>query len=185
MRKIYILLTRSGTILSRTIHLFTAAPYTHVSIAFDESLQPLYSSSRKNGVTLFPAGPCIELLDQGYYKKHSHIPCMLYRLEVDDEVYDAAKSKAEQIISHAEEYRFNVLGLLFCHFQIPLHRKGYYFCSQFVGEILCRSMALELPKDISLMCPMDYMDIPEMICMFKGTLNELIIYVSCLDKIYI
>ena len=56
MKSIYILLTRSDTVLSRIVHLFTAARYTHVSIAFDGELQTVYSSSRKNGRTLFPAG---------------------------------------------------------------------------------------------------------------------------------
>ena len=49
MKKIYILLTRSSTILSKMVHLITTDTYTHASIAFDENLATLYSSSRKNG----------------------------------------------------------------------------------------------------------------------------------------
>lgn len=174
MKKIYILLTRSTTILSRMVHLFTAAPYTHVSISFDESLQPLYSSSRKNGETLFPAGPCIELFHRGYLKKHQDIPCALYELEVSDEVYCAAKMEVERIMKQADKYNFNIIGLILCQFHIPYHRKSHYFCSQFVGEILCRSKALKLPKDTSLMHPIDYMNMPELSCKFDGVLYELI-----------
>ena len=60
MKTIYILLTRSGTLLSNVVHLLTRDTYTHASISFDHELQPLYSSARKNGVTMFPAGPCRE-----------------------------------------------------------------------------------------------------------------------------
>ena len=33
---------------------------THISLAFDEDLSTLYSSTRKNGYTMFPAGPSRE-----------------------------------------------------------------------------------------------------------------------------
>ena len=70
MKSIYILLTRSTTILSRLVYLITRDKYTHVSISFEKDLQPLYSSGRKNGCTLFPAGPCKESFYYGYMRKH-------------------------------------------------------------------------------------------------------------------
>ena len=69
MKTIYILLTKSDSILSRIIHFITMDSYTHVSIAFDENLEQLYSSSRKNGRTVLPAGPCMEQISCGYYRK--------------------------------------------------------------------------------------------------------------------
>lgn len=57
MKTIYILLTRSGTLLSKLVYRLTGARYTHASLAFDEDLSCLYSSTRKNGYTMFPAGP--------------------------------------------------------------------------------------------------------------------------------
>lgn len=173
MKTIYILLTKSTTVLSRLVHLVTADSYTHVSISFEESLQPLYSSSRKNGYTLFPAGPCREELRGGYYGGHGQIPCRLYTLEVSDEAYWMAKKEAEQIIDHGQDYHFNILGLLLCQMNIPYHRKNHYFCSQFVSEVLKKSEALKLPKDTSLMKPSDYMELPELRCCFQGKLCEL------------
>lgn len=174
MKTIYILLIRSSTILSKMVHLVTSAPYTHVSISFNESLQPLYSSSRKNGETLFPAGPCTEPFHKGYLSRHPKIPCALYELEVTDEVYDAAKAEVERIIENADDYSFNVIGLFLCQLRIPYRRKGHYFCSQFVGEVLRHSNAVELPKDTSLMRPIDYTKLPKLICKFKGALCDLV-----------
>lgn len=55
MNTIYILLTRSGTLLSNLVYLFTGDPFTHASISFDPTtLQPLYSSARKNGENHVP-----------------------------------------------------------------------------------------------------------------------------------
>lgn len=174
MKTIYILLTRSNTILSKIVHLITRDSYTHVSISFDKSLQPLYSSSRKNGETLFPAGPCKEHFHKGYYKKNPLIPCALYELQVSDDVYQTAQAEVQNIIDNADDYSFNIWGLLLCRLNIPFHRKGHFFCSQFVGEILQRSQALELPKDTSLMRPVDYMKIPELDCRYRGWLRDLL-----------
>lgn len=173
MKSIYILLTKSGTILSRFVHFITADPYTHASIAFDSSLQPLYSSSRKNGVTIFPAGPCAEHLHRGYYLKHSHIPCVLYELKVSDEVYFAAKKEAERIVGNSAEYHFNIVGLVLCHLKIPFVRRHHYFCSQFVSEILIKSEAMKLPKAATLMKPADYMQLSELRCLYRGQLKDL------------
>ena len=54
MKTIYILLTRSGTLLSKLVYAVTGASYTHASMAFDEELNCLYSSTRKNGYTMKP-----------------------------------------------------------------------------------------------------------------------------------
>lgn len=174
MKKIYILLTKSGTVVSRLVSLFTRDSYTHVSISFEENLQPLYSSSRKNGETMLPAGPCVENFYRGYLKKHPLIPCSLYELVVSDEVYEKAKRETEVIIKNADRYGYNVLGMIFCGMNIKVKRRRSYFCSQFVSEILYNSDALKLPKDRNLMRPSDYMKIPELNCLFTGTLKDLI-----------
>ena len=167
-KTIYILLTKSDSILSRIIHFITMDSYTHVSIAFDENLEQLYSSSRKNGRTVLPAGPCMEQISCGYYRKHaSRIPCLLYELQVKREV--------QRIMENSEEYHYNIFGLLLCQFNIPYHRKRHYFCSQFVSEVLDKSGALKLPKDTSLMKPSDYMCLPELSYRFQGRLWDLVI----------
>ena len=57
MKTLYIFLTRSGTLLSNLVYHITGAQYTHVSLAFDPDLTTLYSSTRKNGYTMFPQAP--------------------------------------------------------------------------------------------------------------------------------
>lgn len=174
MKKIYILLTRSTTILSKIVYFVTGDTYTHASISFDDSLQPLYSSARKNGETMLPAGPCKEQFHRGFYKKNPNIPCALYVLNVSDEVYYRAKGETESIIGNSDYYNFNIWGLILCRLNIPHRRKANFFCSQFVAEILRRSSAMKLPKDTSLIRPSDYMCMPELVCMYRGILSDLI-----------
>ena len=90
MKTIYILLTRSGTLLSNLVYRLTGARYTHASLAFDEDLSCLYSSTRKNGYTMFPAGPSREYLDRGVFRLRPDVPCALYALEVSEEACTSA-----------------------------------------------------------------------------------------------
>ena len=159
MKTIYILLTRSGTLLSNLVYAVTGANYTHASLAFDEDLSCLYSSTRKNGYTMFPAGPSREYLNRGVFRLRENVPCALYALDVSDEAYTRARRRAEHMMARGELYRFN--------------RRRHYFCSQFVSEVLEKSGAMELPKHSTLMHPNDYTRLEELRCVYKGTLAGL------------
>ena len=155
MKTIYILLTRSGTLLSNLVYAVTGANYTHASLAFDEDLRCLYSSTRKNGYTMFPAGPSREYLNRGVFRLRENVPCALYALDVSDEAYTRARRRAEHMMAHGRLYQFNVIGLALCGMHIRWKRRRHYFCSQFVSEVLEKSGAMELPKHSTLMHPND------------------------------
>lgn len=173
MKNIYILLMRSTTPLSRIVHLVTGDKYTHVSLAFNEALEPLYSSTRKNGEDMFPAGPCEEYLDRGYLKRHPSTPCALYKISVSDEAFDKAKEDVERFMAESDSYGFNIAGLVFCQLGHPLRRERKYFCSQFVSEILAKSGAISLPKEPCLMKPSDYAHMLESKCCYVGPIGRL------------
>ena len=173
MKTIYILLTRSGTLLSKLVYAVTGANYTHASMAFDDDLSCLYSSTRKNGYTMFPAGPSREYLNRGVFRLRENVPCALYALEVEDETYARARRRAEHMMVHGGLYRFNVLGLMLCALHIRWKRRRHYFCSQFVSEVLEKSGAMELPKDSALMHPNDYTRLNGLKCVFQGRLADL------------
>ena len=173
MKTIYILLTRSGTLLSNLVYTFTGANYTHASIAFDEDLSCLYSSTRKNGYTMFPAGPSREYLNRGVFKLRGDAPCALYALKVSEEAYCRAKRRADHMMAHGRLYRFNTLGLLLCGLHIRWNRRRHYFCSQFVSEVLEKSGSMELPKHSTLMHPNDYTRLEGLECLYQGQLNGL------------
>ena len=173
MKTIYILLTRSGTLLSKLVYAATGASYTHASMAFDAELSCLYSSTRKNGYTMFPAGPSREYLNRGVFLMRENIPCALYALEVTDEAYIRAKRRTQHMMHHGELYRFNSLGLLLCWMHIRWQRRHHYFCSQFVSEVLEKSGAMELPKHSTLMHPNDYTTLQDLHCVYEGRLSGL------------
>ena len=109
-------------------------------------VRSLYSSTRKNGYTMFPAGPSKEYLNKGVFRLRDNAPCALYALEVSDEAYSHALCRTEEFMRHSEEYSFNTLGLILCGLHIRWQRRRHYFCSQFVSEVLEQSALWRCPR---------------------------------------
>ena len=100
--------------------------YTHASMAFDEELNCLYSSTRKNSYTMFPAGPSKEYLNKGlFFRLRGDAPCALYALDVTDEAYVRARRRAEHMMARGELYRFNTLELILCALHIRWQRRRH------------------------------------------------------------
>ncbi len=157
------------------LYAVTGANYTHASLAFDEDLSCLYSSTRKNGYTMFPAGPSKEYLNRGLFCLRENVPCALYALDVRDEAYTRARRRAEHMMDHGQPLPFQLAGAAALRdaLHIRWQRRRHYFCSQFVSEVLEQSGALALPKDSTLMHPNDYTRLEELRCVYKGTLAGL------------
>lgn len=179
MKSIYILLSKSDTYVSKMIKIVTSDYYTHSSIAFDASLEPLYSFARRFSYSPLPAGIRHESLCDGYFKKHSDIPCALFELPVEDEVYETAKQYVQCMMEESSKYRYNVMGLFLCKFNIAYSRENRYFCSEFIGEVLEKSNALKFNKSPSLLHPVDFAAHPELIPLFEGNIAELVQYINC------
>lgn len=173
MKTLYIFLSRTESIVSKIVRFFTRTVYTHASIAFDKELVFLYSSGRKKGIKMFPAGPCQESLYRGFFERDPHTPCVLYALSVPDEVYSKARAEVDFFMEHIDDYKFSVLGVIACKLGIKWTRKNKYFCSQFVAEILNRSGAVKLPKEPSLMHPRDYQSLPNIEKLYEGTIGDI------------
>ena len=69
MKKVYIVLAHTGTILSRIIKIVTGAEYTHASIALDEDLDKMYSFGRKYSYIAFIGGFVKEGSNIGTFKR--------------------------------------------------------------------------------------------------------------------
>ena len=65
MHSIYILLTRTNTILSRAIHAAPGNDYTHAALSLDDSFTRLYSFGRKYRYSYLPAGFVRESVEGG------------------------------------------------------------------------------------------------------------------------
>lgn len=69
MKKIYIVLTYTGTVLSNIVKFYTKEKYSHVSIGLDSKLNKLYSFGRLNPYNPYKAGFIHEELNKGTFRK--------------------------------------------------------------------------------------------------------------------
>lgn len=130
--EIYVLLTDTGTLFTRTIKWFTKDPMNHASIAFDRDLNEVYSFGRKNPNNPFFAGFVKEDVRSEFFE---HSTCALYRCTVSHGAYMNIRTQIHHMEQNRELYKYNLLGMLGIMFNIEMKREHAYFCSQFVASV--------------------------------------------------
>ena len=136
MKKVYIVLTHTGTILSRIVRLLTRNQYTHASISLDINMEGMYSFGRVNPYNPFLGGFVQEGINIGTFRRFKNTKTAIYSLKVTDEEYDRLKEIIKAINTDKDIYKFNVLGLIFALFDKRYIRENRFYCSEFVRHTL-------------------------------------------------
>src|SRR6185437_3323434 len=108
MRTIYIVLTDTGTLLSKAIGLYTKNDLNHTSIAFDEQLNEMYSFGRKHRNNPFVGGFVRENAKEGIFRDAN---CAIFTCKVRESEYDKMRNKIRLIEQDKELYKYNFIGL--------------------------------------------------------------------------
>ena len=123
MQKVYIVLTHTGTLLSNLIKLYTKNDYSHVSLAFDQELNEMYSFGRLYTYNAFIGGFVREYLNKGTFKRFKKTITSVYELEITDEQYYSMKSFVLSMYKRRKEYKFNFVGVFCVMFNKRIKRK--------------------------------------------------------------
>lgn len=170
-RYIYVVLTQTGTRISKAIQRFTKDPYNHSSVTSDIELCEMFSFCRLNKHRPLPAGFMHEKVDCGVFEMFNSIPCEIYGFKVSDEQLE----NYEKLINHfklkTKLYSYNLLGLLTLALGIPFQRKTRFVCSQFVAYILSETGIASFDKDVSLVKPEDFRHLPDGILVYSGDMK--------------
>lgn len=172
MKKIYIVLSDTGSLFTRWIKLFTRKPYNHASIAFDPSLESLYSFGRKQPNNPFIAGFVEEKKDGGTFKKFHNTHCVVLSIEVEESSYEQLKLTVQEFKERKDDYQYNLIGLLGVLVNKPIPRKNKYFCSSFVAEVMEDSEIKILNESPYLTRPNHFMEIEDAVVEYEGLLRE-------------
>ena len=170
--RIYILLTFSGSLLSRGIKVYTKEPYSHVSIAFDEDLTELYSFGRLRPNNPIIAGFVKEDIAKGTYARFPNTTCALYSLDINKLQYKRLQKELEKFKKDGEKYGYNFIGLIGVMANYPIERKYNYFCSQFVSSLLRKSGIKLIDKEAGLVSPRDFRECEELQLVYEGKLQN-------------
>lgn len=169
---VYILLTRTSSILSRLIRVLTRAAYTHAALALDEEFEETYSFTRRNPRLIWPAGLARESLWRGLYLARRDPPCRVYRVRLTEEEYNRIQQRVRAMYNDRMHYHYNYLGVAANYFGRQYSTPRRYFCSEFVATMV--SIGQERDK----LCPartrpMDLTSVPEFECVYEGTVGGL------------
>ena len=126
MKKIYIVLTYTGTILSRIVKVYTRREFSHVSIDLDEDLKEMYSFGRLNAYNPFLGGFVQESVDKGTFKRFKNTKASVYSLMVEDEQYDKVVEVIRDIQNNRLDYNFNIWGLIGVLVHYRVKRERYF-----------------------------------------------------------
>ena len=168
MKKIYIVLTYSGTYFSRFIKLFTRYNYTHVTISFDKNINTMYSFGRKVYNNPLIGGFVIEKKDSLFYKKYNRTKCIVLELDVNNYSYKKLNKLINKYKQNMELYKYDILGLIPRIVNIKIKRKYHDVCSEFVGSLLEGADIYNFDKKV--IKPIDFMNIPNKKILYEGSL---------------
>ncbi|TFD94500.1 MULTISPECIES: hypothetical protein [Jeotgalibacillus] len=171
-KKIYILLSDTGTIFTKTIKKYTKAPYNHSSLSLDAELIQLYSFGRKNPNNPLNGGFVQEDVLYGTYKHFPKTTCAVYEIEVTDRQYSKVVRLIELFKRNDRKMIYNLLGVFGVAMKEPFEPIGMYFCSQFVADILHRADIRLWDKLPALVEPNDFRESDQTVLIYEGLLTE-------------
>lgn len=169
---IYIMLSFTGTILSRIVKVVTLREYSHVSVALDLEFNSLYSFGRINPRNPFSGGFVKEEIESGTYALFKNTVCQVYSLNVTPEQFSDLKVFIDEFVANKDDYKFNVIGLFGPMINKPINKENKYFCSQFVGKGLVESKIHDFGKDVGLIKPIEFAKIPDLKLLYEGKLQD-------------
>ena len=170
MKRIYIVLTYTGTLLSRIIKGYTGAEFSHVSIALDEELDQMYSFGRLKPYNPLIGGFVQEYIDKGTFKRFKNTSAKVYSMEVENNQYEKIKETINKIQNSKKRYKFNIIGLFAAGFNLKISGKDSFYCAEFVKHVLeSAGLQTNLPEVVK---PESFKELKELNLIYSGRLKN-------------
>lgn len=169
-KKIYIVLTYTGTFISKIIKFFTRAEYCHVSLSLDKKLNKMYSFGRLNPYNPFIGGFVHEGINHGTFKRFKRTKAEIYEIRITNKQYDKIKKIIKTFDNNKKEFKFNKLGLILAGVNYKYTKENSFYCSEFVKYLIENAnIDLELKN---IMKPIDFKKIINDDFLYKGKLKN-------------
>ncbi|MFC4779565.1 hypothetical protein ACFO9Q_22525 [Paenibacillus sp. GCM10023252] len=179
--EVYVLLTDTGTLLTRTIKWFTKDPLNHASIAFDSQLNEVYSFGRKKPNNPFFGGFVKENMRGELFGQAA---CAVYRCTVSGSALSEIRRQIVHMEQNHHQYKYNLIGMFGLLLNIEIDRQYAYFCSQFVASVFENSGVHLVNKSSLLVKPADLIQNPRLKLVYQGDMLTYMQSVSaeCVDS---
>ena len=171
-RKLYIILSRTGTNLSKVIRFVTKAHYNHVSLSLDPKLEHMYSFGRRYPRNPLWCGFVHESKNRGFFKRFNDTEVKVLSLDIDERTYQDIKSVFTYMKNHQNCYHYNYVGLCLAAFNIQFQPTHTYYCSEFAKEILVRHHIQGADQLKKVPQPIHFESIPNTTEIYIGKLTQ-------------
>ena len=170
MKNIYIILSHSGTIMSRIVRLYTRYKYSHVSISLDKNMTKMYSFGRKKVYNPFNGGFTVESKDGIFYRTFKNTKCSIIELSITKEQYNNLKKILDSYNENKDVYKYDIIGVILRAVNIKVNRKNYFYCTKFIKEVLEDSDIYHFEEDF--VKPKYFMELPNIKIIYTGKLSS-------------
>ncbi len=170
--KVFIVLSQSGSFVSRCLKLITRDDFNHVSIALNEQPDVMYSFGRRYCYYPFWSGFVEESTNFGTFKRFRDTRALVLSLDVTEDKYHSIKNQISEMLERQHRFHYNYLGALFSLFNINIHTKYSFYCSEFVKDILEKNGALDKNSLPILPKPIHFLEIDGASKIFDGKLED-------------
>lgn len=170
-KQLYIVLSQTGTMLSRILKFATGAEYNHSSISLSADLSQMYSFGRRNPYNPFWGGFVKESPHTGTFKRFQDTKVIIFAVEIDEKHYMEVDKTLHQMYSQQGNYHYNYLGLFLAALHICRRKENCYYCSEFVRQILLKGKVSGVERLNLIVQPIHFLSLPhkEIFC---GRLSE-------------
>lgn len=170
--QIYIVISQTGTVLSRLLKLITGAEYNHASIALKQDLELMYSFGRLNPYNPFWGGFVTESPNFGTFKRFFNTKVIVLAVSIDGGRYDRIKEHIEEMRLSPKSYHYNYLGLCLAAFKIVYKSRNRFYCSEFVKDVLQTVNVEGADKLSEIIKPVDFLCLPKTTRIYQGKLSD-------------
>lgn len=171
-KEVYIVLTQTGTILSRILKAITNAQYNHSSISLEDDLSTMYSFGR-----IFPYNPFIggfvkESTTMGTFKRFYNTEAIVLSVTVSAQKHQEMQAYLTDMYKNKKKYHYNYSALFLAWFGIVVRKKNSYYCSEFVRDFLIKFEIVPQEYLPSIVKPVDFFKISNTQKIYTGKLRE-------------
>ena len=169
-KKIYIVLSFTGTLFATFIRIVTGKKYSHSSIALDRDLDEMYSFGRLNPYNPFIGGFVHEGIYRGTFNRFKRTTAKILEIDVTEEDYNKLIDEINSFKETKSKWRYNYLGIVIYPFKKAIHFKNRFYCSEFVKHMLdLTTLDTKLPEVVK---PHDFANIEESNVIYEGILRN-------------
>jgi len=170
VKKVYLVLTYTGTILAKIVRFYTKKEYSQVSIALDEQLNEMYSFGRLNPYNAFVGGFVHEYIDKGTFKRFYKTKATIYSIQITDEQYEKLIEIIHKFERKKELYSFNTIGLFAVALNKKWKKERSFYCAEFVKYALEHAdIKVDLPEIVK---PDDFTYIENLEKIYTGYMQK-------------